>query len=187
MRAGSPPNSPRSVSLRSALSPTRREEKQEIVPPTAAHVLAVVALLPPRYPLPLLVLDATGMRLGEVEQLTWGDVDEPRLRWRVSQARPADGRIDGPRWVARRSTTVASGDPLNFAVQWVRTGGIHGDRLLRRYGRAVGHFRIRLDRDENTVDEEEQLVESDLATLPDPARALQPASGHDEVAATRAH
>ena len=35
-------------------------------------------LLPPRYRLPLLVLDATGMRLGELEALTWGDVDEPR-------------------------------------------------------------------------------------------------------------
>jgi integrase len=36
--------------------------------------------------LPLVVLDATGMRLGELEQLTWGDVDEPRQRWRVSAA-----------------------------------------------------------------------------------------------------
>jgi integrase len=26
------------------------------------------------------------MRVGEVEQLTWGDVNEPRGRWRVSQA-----------------------------------------------------------------------------------------------------
>jgi integrase len=31
------------------------------------------------------VLDATGMRVGELEQLTWGDVDEPRGRWRVSR------------------------------------------------------------------------------------------------------
>jgi integrase len=26
------------------------------------------------------------MRLGEPEHLTWGDVDEPRSRWRISQA-----------------------------------------------------------------------------------------------------
>jgi integrase len=31
------------------------------------------------------MLDATGMRVGELEALTWGDVDEPRGRWRVSR------------------------------------------------------------------------------------------------------
>jgi hypothetical protein len=41
------------------------------LPATAAHIEAVYALLPSRYKLPLLVLDATGMRLGELEQLTW--------------------------------------------------------------------------------------------------------------------
>src|SRR6266511_2383969 len=45
---------------------------------------------------PLLVLDATGMRLGELERLAWGDVDEPRGRWRVSQAVSKTGR---GRWV----------------------------------------------------------------------------------------
>ena len=43
-------------------------------------------LLPTRYRLPLLRLDATGMRLSELEGLRWGDVDEPRERWRVSAA-----------------------------------------------------------------------------------------------------
>ena len=61
-----------------------REERAEITPPTAQHVEAVHRLLPPAYRLPLLVLDATGMRVGELEGLTWGDVDEPRGRWRVS-------------------------------------------------------------------------------------------------------
>ena len=32
------------------------------------------------------MLDATGMRLGELEELTWGDIDEGRGRWRVSAA-----------------------------------------------------------------------------------------------------
>jgi len=73
-----------------------REEKVEIQPPTAEHVLAVYRLLPTRYRLPLLVLDATGMRLGELEQLTWGDVDETRGRWRVSAAVSKTGRA---RWV----------------------------------------------------------------------------------------
>ena len=63
-----------------------REDKAEINPPTREHIESVLRLLPSRYRLPLLVLDATGMRLGELEHLTWGDVDEPRGRWRISQA-----------------------------------------------------------------------------------------------------
>jgi integrase len=62
-----------------------REERPEIQPPTAEHVEAVYHLLAPTYRLPLLVLDATGMRVGEFEQLTRGDVDEQRGRWRVSR------------------------------------------------------------------------------------------------------
>jgi integrase len=73
-----------------------REDKPELNPPTAEHVLAVHALLARAYKLPLLVLDATGMRVGELEALTWGDVDEPRHRWRVSQAVAKTGRA---RWV----------------------------------------------------------------------------------------
>jgi integrase len=73
-----------------------REAKVEIVPPTAEHVLAVHAVLPERYKLPLVVLDATGMRLGELEGLTWGDIDEGRSRWRVSQA---VSKTSQARWV----------------------------------------------------------------------------------------
>jgi integrase len=73
-----------------------RETKTRIVPPTAEHVLAVHALMPSRYRLPLLVLDATGMRLGEVEGLAWGDVDEPRGRWLVTEA---VSKTNAARWV----------------------------------------------------------------------------------------
>jgi integrase len=73
-----------------------REERRHVEPPTAEHVGDVVRLLPTRYRLPALVLDATGMRVGELERLTWGDVDEPRGRWRVSASIAKTGR---PRWV----------------------------------------------------------------------------------------
>jgi integrase len=36
------------------------------------------------------------MRIGELEGLTWGDVDEPRQRWRVSVGVAKTGRA---RWV----------------------------------------------------------------------------------------
>ena len=73
-----------------------REERVEIQPPTAAHVEAIHRLLAPAHRLPLLVLDATGMRVGELEGLTWGDVDEQRGRWRVSAAVSKTKRA---RWV----------------------------------------------------------------------------------------
>jgi integrase len=34
------------------------------------------------------------MRVGELERLTWGDVDEPRARWRI-----ATSKTGRPRWV----------------------------------------------------------------------------------------
>jgi integrase len=74
-----------------------REAREEPKPPTAEQVLAIHRLLAPAYRLPLLVLDATGMRVGELEALTWGDVDEARSRWRVSQAVAKTGQA---RWVA---------------------------------------------------------------------------------------
>jgi integrase len=73
-----------------------REERRHVQPPTAEHVEAAVRLLPSVYRLPALVLDATGMRVGELERLSWGDVDEPRCRWRVSAAAAKTGRA---RWV----------------------------------------------------------------------------------------
>jgi hypothetical protein len=48
-----------------------REERPEIQPPTGEHVEAVYRLLAPAYRLPLLVLDSTGMRVGELQALTW--------------------------------------------------------------------------------------------------------------------
>jgi integrase len=72
------------------------ERKAEVNPPSWGDVEAVHAILPSKYRLPLLVLDATGMRLGELEALTWGDVDEPRGRWRVSQA---VSKTKAGRWV----------------------------------------------------------------------------------------
>src|SRR5215213_491407 len=69
-----------------------REKRRQVEPPTAEHVEAVVRLLPRPYRLPTLVLDATGMRVAELERLTWGDVDEPRCRWRVTAAKTGCAR-----------------------------------------------------------------------------------------------
>jgi integrase len=80
-----------------------REERRQVQPPTAEHVEAVVRLLPARYRLPALVLDATGMRIGELEALTWGDMDEPRGRWRI-----ATSKTGRPRWVTPADVLYAA-------------------------------------------------------------------------------
>jgi integrase len=47
------------------------------------------------------------MRLGELEQLTWGDLDEPRQRWRVSRAVSKTGRAQQPaRWTRRLPSSM---------------------------------------------------------------------------------
>jgi integrase len=71
-----------------------REQRRQVQPPTADHLQAVLARLPKRYRLPILILDATGMRIGELEALTWGDIDQPRGRWRI-----ATSKTGRPRWV----------------------------------------------------------------------------------------
>jgi integrase len=82
-----------------------RRDLAELAPPTADALEAVLALVPSAYRLPLVVLDATGMRVGELEALTWGDVDEPRGRWRVSAAVTKTNR---PRWVTPPADVFAA-------------------------------------------------------------------------------
>ena len=73
-----------------------REDRSEVNPPTAKHVESVHRLLPSAYRLPTIVLDTTGMRVGELEALRWGDVDETEGKWRVSGAVAKTRRA---RWV----------------------------------------------------------------------------------------
>jgi integrase len=114
-----------------------REDKAELNPPTAEHVLAVHGALAPRYRLALLVLDATGMRVGELQALTWGDVDEPRGRWRVSQSVAKTGHA---RWVKVPEAIFEAVTAL--VPREDRTGerpvfqGVTADRLRTAIGRA---------------------------------------------------
>jgi integrase len=114
-----------------------REVKAEINPPTAEHVKAVHRLLASQYRLPLLVLDATGMRVGELEALTWGDVDETRGRWRISQAVAKTGRA---RFVSVPPALFAA--VLELVPRDDRTSirrvfqGVTADRLRTAIGRA---------------------------------------------------
>jgi integrase len=113
-----------------------REAKRILDPPTAEHVAAVVRLLPTRYRLPVLVLDATGMRVGELEALTWGDIDEARGRWRI-----ATSKTGRPRWVTppaaiyERVLALIPRDDRRADAQVF--DGVTGDRLRTRITRAA--------------------------------------------------
>ena len=54
----------------------------------SGDVDTIIATVPARWRLPLRVLEQTGMRVGELHALEWGDVDEAGLRFRVRRARP---------------------------------------------------------------------------------------------------
>ncbi len=84
-----------------------REEREEPSPPSADQIEAVLPLMPPRYALAVLVLDATGMRVGELEEtgLRCGDLDERKSRWRVRRAVEKGRR---GRWVSLRPDLFAA-------------------------------------------------------------------------------
>jgi integrase len=69
-----------------------REERAEVDPPSAAVLEAALACAAPRYRLPLLVLEATGMRVGELESARWGDLDERGSRLRLSRVHTKTSR-----------------------------------------------------------------------------------------------
>lgn len=73
-----------------------RSERREVNPPTASQVSAIIERAAPRYRVALLVIETTGMRVGEVETLTWGDIDEAGGRWRVARQNEKGRR---GRWV----------------------------------------------------------------------------------------
>lgn len=63
-----------------------REDREEVDPPSADAVEAVLSACAPRYRLPPLLLDSTGLRVSELEHLRWGDFDEATGRFRISKA-----------------------------------------------------------------------------------------------------
>lgn len=114
-----------------------QETRPEVHPPTAAHIEAVYRLLPVLYRIPLLVLDATGMRVSELETLAWGDVDEPESRFRVSQAKTKTrtGRwVTVPRDLFERIVDLCPREDRDMGAQVF--GGFGADRFRTAITRA---------------------------------------------------
>lgn len=73
-----------------------RRARAELSPPSSGEVLEILARVPERFVLALVVLEQTGMRLGELVSLPWADVDVASNRFRLSRERTKTRR---PRWV----------------------------------------------------------------------------------------
>jgi integrase len=73
------------------------ETPTDVVVPIAGHVEAVARVLDPKYLLPYLVIDWTGLRLGAVEGAKVGDLDEHR---QALLARASIAKNGKPTWVA---------------------------------------------------------------------------------------
>ena len=71
-----------------------RPAKQPNIP-TRAHIQAIRNHLPSHLLLPFDTLEATGMRIGELNQLTWADLDVPGSRLRIAEGKTRAAR----RWV----------------------------------------------------------------------------------------
>ena len=68
---------------------------EEARPPSGEHFLALLDRMAPRWRLPLIVLEQTAMRVGELSSLTWGDVDESGNRFRL---RARETKASRARW-----------------------------------------------------------------------------------------
>jgi integrase len=78
-----------------------RPEETVPNPPTAAEVETIIENAPKRWRLAIRVLGQTGMRVGELARLEWGDVDrsEVRLRIRTGKTSAARRWVRVPEWL----------------------------------------------------------------------------------------
>jgi integrase len=71
-------------------------------PPSAVEVEAIIANAPRNGQLAIRLLEQTGMRVGELAELKWGDVDREnsRLRIRTGKTNAARRWVPVPEWLA---------------------------------------------------------------------------------------
>ncbi|MCY4087147.1 MAG: tyrosine-type recombinase/integrase [Actinomycetia bacterium] len=70
--------------------------KEELKPPTGGEFLAILQATPAGLRLPLVVLEQTAIRVGELETLTWDNLDATSQRIRITSR---NAKTRKPRWV----------------------------------------------------------------------------------------
>jgi integrase len=110
-------------------------------PPTAAGVATIIATVPARWRLPLRVLEGTGMRVGELAALSWGDVDEHGSRFRIKAGKTAAARrwVAVPEWVmAEVAATVPREDRVPERLVFPGAGSDTLGKAMTRACRTAG-------------------------------------------------
>jgi integrase len=118
---------------------------EEPNPPTAGQLLAILDKVPARWVLPLVVLEQTGMRIGEASRLTWGDVDVAESQFRLPRRSTKTKRprwVQVPRWLMDELEQLC---PLEDRTAERRVFQITGDGCKNAMTRAclaagVSHF-----------------------------------------------
>lgn len=81
-----------------------RTERKVVSPPSRQEVDRILAAIPKRWRLPLRVLEQTGMRISEVSELAWRDVDVAGSRFRIGQGKTTAARrwVQVPEWLMQQ-------------------------------------------------------------------------------------
>jgi integrase len=126
-----------------AESTSPRGRRRTLVdPPRASEVETIIATVPKRWRLPLRVLAETGMRVGELHALEWGDVDETESRFRVKAGKTAAAR----RWFPCPRTSWPRRRDLSARGPYGRASGVPRLHAGRREERDGSRLQVRRDR-----------------------------------------
>jgi integrase len=89
-----------------------RIEAEVPTPPTASEVAAIIANAPKKWSLAIRVLEQTGLRVGELARIEWGDVDRVNLRLRVRSGKTKAARrfVQVPEWLIEEIEATCPSD-----------------------------------------------------------------------------
>lgn len=78
-----------------------RVESEPVSPPSASDVAVLISNVPRKWRLAIRVLEQTGMRVGELARIEWGDVDRANLRLRIRNGKTRAARrfVAVPEWL----------------------------------------------------------------------------------------
>lgn len=76
-----------------------RVEHEIVQPPSSSEVRTILGELPEHWRLPVRLLCATGVRVGELAHVTWGDVDIAESQFRIAKGKTKAAR----RWASVRA------------------------------------------------------------------------------------